>query len=997
MEYSTKQFAALVPCSADTIHRWRQFEDGISEPLLAPDHEDERGYPRYTEAQLPIARALLNQRKSTLKGKSSPDAVDTGENISVIPALMNDPNTNSAQKNNAATSGYQNPNTDLNSEQLNHNKNTTAANISQAVVADSGKFSGKQILENLPDEILAQPRFLPVNADKSPKLSGWNQTRNQKYFSKIYDSAYVGFDVTGHDRADDYIVFDFDHVRNPITGEFVNEDAERWFNYLLTLETYCELSLSEEGFHFVAKPTQGKFGKIINNAKGTLYFDKKNPKCKLEIFYKQAARCIIFTGNVYQCAPKTPIEQGEGVDEYLSQVLNEIKRRNPDIDKKALKARQAKTREKAFTKDVQTFIDKINAITPEALEEKGYLRHSEKGAPRPNGYICNWCNSGTHEHKTGGLTYYEDTKLFYCHARGCGGDIIHFLSHIYGIPDNGKEFFALLKKIAHDFSIPYDTQIFDNPRKKFLDQIAINANDSIEDIQAKIRGLCEWARDKNGNPTKIKPTVQNYKLIFNNDPNLKGLFGRDDFRQEIVFKRRAVWHSKNAPLKDSWDDTDDAELRLYLAEFYAEMPTLQRTLDYTTRVAGENSFHAIKQFFEALPKWDGTARMETIFCKFLGTDDNPYTRAVTKHFFLGAIARAFYPGCDFQSVPVLQGAQGIGKSRVLRMLGGKHGVNPKGENWHIALRDQLDDSHAVDAMRKGWIVEIEEFAAGSRADVNAMKGVLSADDITRRFAYDRRAKTVKSHWVFIATCNDDAPLRDQTGARRFLPIKCHNKESTIVEGMTPEYIQQVWAEAYLTFKELFPTVDSFDADKLRLPVDIQKQAAEKAAGITQDDGLTTEIKGFIDSPILPDYIWLSFSKEERRKFFADGGKFSSKIMYSDLIARRQKRGGTKEAIAADIAKIKDFLNEENQWVVVETVPRGKDNPPDLIYHIYGTERRKHICAAEIFNECFGADRRKNMNRISEVLSRLDGWTLGERLQKVDPAYFDQRKPYYRDF
>ena len=707
MEYSTKEFAALVPCSADTIFRWRQFEDGISEPLLAPDHEDECGYPRYTEEQLPIARALLNQRKSTLKGKSSLDAVDTGGNISGAPAPpMNDHNINSAQKNIAGapyTDDTQNAN-EKQSVQNTCDNNNTATDNAQAASGISDKFSGKQILENLPDEILAQPRFLPVNADKSPKLSGWNQPRNQKYFSKIYDSDYVGFDVTGHDRADDYIVFDFDHVRNPITGEFVNEDAERWFNYLLTLETYCELSLSEEGFHFVAKPTQGKFGKIINNDRGTLYFDKNNPKCKLEIFYRQAARCLIFTGNVYKCAPKTPIEQGEGVDEYLTQVLNEIKRRNPDIDKKALKARQAKTREKTFPKDVQSLIDEINAITPEQLEDKGYLRHSEKGALRPNGYICNWCNSGTHEHKTGGLTYYDDTKLFYCHARGCGGDIIHFLSHIYEIPDNGKEFFVLLKKIAHDFSISYDTKIFDNPRKKAVDQIAINANDSIEDIQAKIRGLCEWARDKNGNPTKIKPTVQNYKLIFNNDPNLKGLFGRDDFRQEIVFKRRAVWHPKNAPLKDSWDDTDDAELRLYLAEFYAEMPTLQRTLDYTTRVAGENSFHAIKQFFEALPKWDGTARMETIFCKFLGADDTPYTRAVTKHFFLGAIARAFYPGCDFQSVPVLQGAQGIGKSRVLRMLGGKHGVNPKGENWHIALRDQLDDSHAVDAMRKGWIV-----------------------------------------------------------------------------------------------------------------------------------------------------------------------------------------------------------------------------------------------------------------------------------------------------
>ena len=327
-----------------------------------------------------------------------------------------------------------------------------------------------------------------------------------------------------------------------------------------------------------------------------------------------------------------------------------------------------------------------------------------------------------------------------------------------------------------------------------------------EKIMSNIRALCEWRHDKDRNKTTIKPTVNNYRLIFRYDPNLRGLFGRDDFRQEIVFFKRAPWHDSKLPIKDAWDDADDAELRLYLAEYYAEITNTQRTLDFTLRVARENSFHAIRKFFENLPQWDGTPRAETLFVKFLGADDSEYTRAVTMHFLLGAIARAFYPGCDFQSVVVLQGAQGIGKSRLVRMLGGKHGVSYKDENWHVALRDSLDDSHAIDAMRKGWIVEIEEFSAASRADVNAMKGIISADDITRRFAYDRRAKTIKAHWVYVATSNDDSPLRDQTGNRRFLPIKCHNKESQIVDGMTPEYIRQVWAEALFKFKELFPTV-----------------------------------------------------------------------------------------------------------------------------------------------------------------------------------------------
>ena len=66
------------------------------------------------------------------------------------------------------------------------------------------------------------------------------------------------------------------------------------------------------------------------------------------------------------------------------------------------------------------------------------------------------------------------------------------------------------------------------------------------------------------------------------------------------------------------------------------------------------------------------------------------------------------------------------------------------------------------------------------------------------------------------------------------------------------------------------------------------------------------------------------------------------------------------------------------------------------YILYGSELRQHICAAEIFNECFGSDNRKRMPRINEILAHLDEWHLGARLRNADPAYPDQKKAYYRD-
>ena len=518
--------------------------------------------------------------------------------------------------------------------------------------------------------------------------------------------------------------------------------------------------------------------------------------------------------------------------------------------------------------------------------------------------------------------------------------------------------------------------------------------EQIVEIHSLIRQSCEWCKDKNGKPTKIKAVVQNYNRIFNNDPNLVGLFGFDYFRQEIIFKRRAIWHSRHESSHEVWADSDDSELRLYLAEHFGDLSNTQMTLDYTTRFARENSFHAIKTFFNELPQWDGVPRAERLFADFLGAADNEYTRAVTRAFLLGAIARAFYPGCDFQYVVVLQGAQGIGKSRLLRMLGGKHGVNPEGEIWHVALRDQLDDSHAVDAMRKGWVIEIEEFAAASRADVNSMKGVLSADDVTRRFAYDRRAKTVKAHWIFVATTNDNEPLRDQTGNRRYLPIKCNNQESTIVKGMTPEHIRQVWAEAYRMFKEMFPTDKDFDADKLRLPIEIQRQAAAIAQGITRNDGLEIEITSFLNRLILPQVLWLLLTKKERRDLIKNARLVMINAL-AEFISRRRSQGGNEDEVERDVKLITECLTpaSDKHWLRIEHKD-FKGNEVDE-YILHGSELRQRVCASEICHECLGGDPRKYTTRLNEILSKLDGWELGTRLQKADLEYNDQRKPFYR--
>ena len=858
------------------------------------------------------------------------------------------------KKNNADTDG------EKTSEQNNHAQDTTTTAIKQQ------PFS--QHLENLPREILALPRFVKTRKDnpKAPSGAKWQDPKNQKLYSELKGT--IGF-VAATDTEESLLFLDCDHFRDA-NGNFVSDAAKRWFNLITADGKYfAELSQSKKGAHVFAKPTKGKFGKIT----GRIYLtdDKQS---FIEVFYHTTKFCLV-TGDLFCCKPNAPIAQGNDADNIMHEIIAELAKQKhveETIPKQSAREQEPKKTAADLGNDYDLFRADImlDVINPADLPDSDWLA-----------VISSCKNIGIPYHVVDAFNhrdnnrYNEQENLERWNSAtdpSFNIETLHGIAKRFGYSeaDARREWYQLHPEKSKRRNRNEPAQVT-NPN----------------DIYAQIRRQCKWSHDKNGNPTKIKSDVFNYKLIFEQDPNLHGLFGRDNFRQETIFLKRAPWHEKYLQLKDSWDDADDAELRLYLAEHYAEMGTPQRTLDFVIRVARENSFHAIRNFFESLPKWDGVERADNIFIKFLGAEDSRYTREITRHFLFGAIARALYPGCDFQSVVILQGAQGIGKSRLLRMLGGKHGVNPKGDSWHIALRDQLDDSHAVDAMRKGWIVEIEEFAAASRADVNSMKGVLSADDVTRRFAYDRHAKTIKAHWIFAATCNDDAPLRDQTGNRRFLPIKCHNKESTIVEGMDAEYIRQVWSEAYHKFKEMFQTAEDFDADKLRLTPDFQAQAAKFAEGITQDDGLTTEIKGFIDHKIPPLIIWYLLSKEERRKFFVDGGKIT--IEKADLQARFKNMAGRRydelKPVFDAACKVKDgyvreLTDKNDRWC----------------YAFYGNELREHICTSEIFNECFGADNRKRITRISEILSQLAGWQLGSRLRNADPVYPDQTKPYYRN-
>lgn len=495
-----------------------------------------------------------------------------------------------------------------------------------------------------------------------------------------------------------------------------------------------------------------------------------------------------------------------------------------------------------------------------------------------------------------------------------------------------------------------------------------------------IRDACEWRYNNRQEPVAVKDTAANADLIFTYDPVIDGLFGYDEFYGMDVFLKAPPWQSA-ACIHSEFKDRDDQHLRQYIRRTYTELANKDLLYDTVTVFSDKRKFNPIKERFKKLPKWDGVRRAYSLFIDFLRADNNDYVRAVTKNMLLAAIARIMFPGCEFQTAVVLQGEQGIGKSHIFKRLGGK---------WCAALTDNVDSPNAIDAIQLIWIVEIKEMAAMRKAELNATKSFIERSVDVRRAAYGRRAGRMPRHCIFVITVNDEKFLTDLTGNRRYNIIKCHSKPRDYITGLTDEYIDQVWAEAYHDFCELFkdqfdPETMTFtapiDESRLELPVAARIAADEVAQNYVRDDGLPTEIQSWLDTKIPPQFIWRLLTKSERAEFCRD--KCITIADASEILPLRRSLNFSPRNLERDLEQINNFLNNRS-YCRITTIKNKLGDIRDAI-EIYGTEYRQHICISEIFNECFGSNSKRNHSRINDMFSRIQGWSLGKGVSS-DPEY-----------
>ena len=345
--------------------------------------------------------------------------------------------------------------------------------------------------------------------------------------------------------------------------------------------------------------------------------------------------------------------------------------------------------------------------------------------------------------------------------------------------------------------------------------------------------------------TTLKNNLHNITLILQNDPYLKNIV----FNQQLdgmEIKGEVPWQH---PSK-YWRDADDAQLVSYVDSHYGTFS--QRNYQIAVaKVTDDRSYHPIREFIDSLPDWDGIERVDTLLIDYLGADDTPYVRAVTRKTLCAAINRVEHPGCKFDSMLVLNGPQGIGKSTLISKLAGE---------WFsdsLNLSDTKDKT-AAEKLQGYWIMEIGELAGLRKAEVETLRSFLSRQNDIYRAAFGKRATPHPRQCIFFGTTNAESGyLRDTTGNRRFWPVKTPGEGRKQSWNLTSAEVLQIWAETlkYTKAKEtLF-----LDVATNKLAKNEQLQAMES----DEREGL---VRFYLDT-LLPD-DWETRDVFERRNYLS---------------------------------------------------------------------------------------------------------------------------------
>ncbi len=284
-----------------------------------------------------------------------------------------------------------------------------------------------------------------------------------------------------------------------------------------------------------------------------------------------------------------------------------------------------------------------------------------------------------------------------------------------------------------------------------------------------------------------KPNRANLRTILSEDPRCENAWRLNTFNNQIECSR-VFWGETRAvgPMTDN----DYFLVGCWLSRHYELDAGSVDIGQAVYSVAETRRFNPLVDYLNGV-KWDGTPRIDTWLSRHLGVEENEYSKNVARKWLIAAVARVMDPGCQVDTVLILEGRQGLGKTSVMRALAS--------HEYYCNTSLSLRDKDALLVLQDAWIVELAELE--SMRNIENVKAFLSQRvDLFRR-PYARATERAPRHCVFAGTTNQTDYLRDDSGNRRFWPVLTTKQAD--IPALVAER-DQLWAEAVAAYKSREP-------------------------------------------------------------------------------------------------------------------------------------------------------------------------------------------------